>query len=349
MKQRAVFALLAMSAGRVVSMDRLIDEIWHQMPPAQATVTLRAYISRLRRVLEAAPSSSGDAVPQILTQPPGWILTLPRDDVDVFEFETLLEGARDLIDPEDGVATADSLQQAGARLLLALDLCRGEMLADLHGLDVAASDIARMHELRLFAVELLLQTRLQLGQDERVVQEATSFVHEYPFRERAWELLVLALYRLDRQSDATGALARLRGLLLDELGLDLSPTLQDLETRILRQDPSLRTIASHHAMARTAPPRPPEPTRLTRSADGGPNDSSPATSPVGRTATTALLRRAVEGALAGRGSVVVLEGSPDRASPRCSPSWRGCSRTLVGGSCRARAAVLARCRRCGPG
>src|SRR4051794_41826212 len=104
MKQRAVFALLAMSAGRVVSMDRLIDEIWHQMPPAQATVTLRAYISRLRRVLDAAAGSSGVAVPQIVIPPPRRGPTPPPGGVDGLEVATPFGRGRDPLHPQGGVA-----------------------------------------------------------------------------------------------------------------------------------------------------------------------------------------------------------------------------------------------------
>src|SRR3954452_4076055 len=95
-KQRAVFALLALNAGRVVSMDRLVDELWSDLPPSRATMTLQSYVSRLRRVLSNVAETS-PGVPHVLPRPPGWILTLPPEEVDAIQFNSLVDQARLLI------------------------------------------------------------------------------------------------------------------------------------------------------------------------------------------------------------------------------------------------------------
>ena len=219
-KQRAVFALLALNAGRVVPMDRLVDELWRDEPPSRATLSLQSYMSRLRRLL------AGSA--RIVTRPPGWTLGLDPDDVDVTRFVSLVSRARDL-----------PAAEAVPVLREALALWQGDALADLHGLAFARDEATRLGELRLSATEQLLDAMLGTGQSDAVIAEARRFVAANPYHEHGWQSLMLALYRAGRQSEAVAAAADLRRLLVDDLGLDPSPETRELEQRILRQDPAL--------------------------------------------------------------------------------------------------------------
>jgi DNA-binding SARP family transcriptional activator len=172
LKQRAVFALLALNAGRVVSLDRLVDELWPEEPPSRATLGLQSYVSRLRWVLAAA-SDADPQVPALVTRPPGWVLDLNPERVDVTRFERLVARARQL--PGD---------DAGPLLREALGLWRGEPLADLQAVPFAREEAARLTELRLTAEESLLEAGLASGDAEVVVAEGGRFVAANPFRER---------------------------------------------------------------------------------------------------------------------------------------------------------------------
>jgi DNA-binding SARP family transcriptional activator len=285
-QQRAVFALLALNAGRVVPMDRLVDELWRDEPPSRATLSLQSYVSRLRRVLAGAA--------QIVTRPPGWLLALDPDDVDVTRFTALIARARTL-----------PPAQAVPVLREALDLWRGEALADLRSLSFAGEEATRLAELRLSATGMLLDAMLAIGEADSVVAEARRFVAAHPFHEHGWQALMLALYRTGRQSEAVAAAAELRRVLADELGLDPSPETRELEQRILRQDPALhpRSVANGGA----APPASTTP-------DG------PDQAPVGRAEALAVLAQAVtEGgrlllldAPAGLGKSTMLRALADR-------------------------------------
>jgi DNA-binding SARP family transcriptional activator len=285
LKQRAVFALLALNAGRVVSLDRLVDELWPEEPPSRATLGLQSYVSRLRRVLASAvPADPG--VPQLVTRPPGWLLDLDPALVDVTRFEDLLGRARQACGGD------------AARLLReALGLWRGEPLADLQTVPFARAEAARLSELRLAAQEALLEAALASGEADGAVAEARRFVAANPLRERAWQALASGLYASGRQSEALAALARLRGMLGEELGLDPAPETQALEAAILRHDPTLTPTspdapAPHDAPVAAVPP----------AADQQEGDEL-----LGRGAALAAVDQAVRMARSGRGSLLVLE------------------------------------------
>jgi len=234
LKQRAVFALLALNAGRVVPLDRLVDELWADEPPSRATLSLQSYVARLRHLLAAVSAEEADP-PRILTRPPGWLLTLDPEQVDVTRFDGLISQARRML------VTGGAVRAAPATQLLeqALELWTGEPLSGLEGVRFAGEEAARLNELRLDAVELLLQAHLALGETDAVAERARQFVIAHPFRERGWCALMLALYRCGRQSEALAAAARLRRTLATELGVDPSPEVRRLEEQILRQDPAL--------------------------------------------------------------------------------------------------------------
>ncbi len=283
LKQRAVFALLALNAGRVVSLDRLVDELWPLEPPSRATLSLQSYVSRLRRVLADADPDA----PRLLTRPPGWSLDLDPGLVDVTRFEDLLARARQ-------ACGAD----AAGLLRAALALWRGEPLADLQSVPFARAEAARLTELRLAAEESLLEAALEAGDAEAAVVEGGRFVAANPFRERGWQAVALGLYRTGRQSEALAALARLRRLLADELGLDPSPETEALEAGILRHDRALTPALPKEPVIRVAP------------ADPARREPDDADEPLlGRDEALAAVARAVAAAQSGQGALLAVEAS----------------------------------------
>jgi DNA-binding SARP family transcriptional activator len=218
-KQRLVLAVLALHAGSVVSADRLVETLWEDEPPPTASTALQGHVSRLRRLLGA------DA---IVTRPPGYALDRPVETVDLHRFLALAEAAREQEQPV-----------REATLERALGLWRGPVFADLEDGAGLTEEARRLEELRLVAYEDLVETRLALGRHAEVVVELEAFVRREPFRERAIEQLMLALYRGGRQTDALDAYRRYRQELSDALGLEPGPALRALERRILGQDPGL--------------------------------------------------------------------------------------------------------------
>ncbi|MEW1839896.1 BTAD domain-containing putative transcriptional regulator [Nonomuraea angiospora] len=226
-KQRAVLARLALEPGRVVPLDRLIEELWAGEAPAKATATLQAYVSHLRRVLE--PDRKPRTPPRVLlTREPGYVLDVTPAQTDVGRFAAwAADGAR---------LVRQGRHAEGARTLdRALALWRGEPLAEFPDLAPAAS--ARLEELRLAAEEDRLEARLALG--EASVPDLEALTEAHPYRERAWGLLVLGLYRAGRQADALAALRKVRALLAGELGIEPGPELRRLEQAVFEQAPEL--------------------------------------------------------------------------------------------------------------
>jgi WD40 repeat protein/DNA-binding SARP family transcriptional activator len=220
-KQRLVLAHLLLRSNTTVPIDQLIDAVWGEEPPETARATLQTYVSRLRGLL-----GSG----RIEGEAPGYRLNAVPDELDTGRFETLLKEARE--DGLDPTAAVDVLDEA-------LELWRGPALADLGSEPSLFGEIARLEELRLVAVEERIAARLDLGQHADVVAELEAATAAHPMRERLWGQLILALYRSRRQADALAAFDRMRELLADQLGIDPSRELQDMNERVLRQDESL--------------------------------------------------------------------------------------------------------------
>jgi DNA-binding SARP family transcriptional activator len=294
LKQRAVFALLALHAGQVVSLDRLVDELWSDEPPSRATLVLQSYVSRLRRVL--AQAREGDyEVPTIVTRPPGWLLTLAPDHVDATRFASLVARARRLLATEQ----LDDAAEAAGHLRTGLGLWVGNALTDLESLPFAREEAARLHDLRLSATELQLEAMLALGESDTVADEARRFVGTSPLRERAWSALMLGLYRAGRQAEALAAAAQLRRTLADELGLDPSREVRDLEERILRQDPALGSRPAGRTVPRQA-------TRLRAPALTHRLETGAGARLVGRDDVLSLIEQTVDAAVEGRGRLLVV-------------------------------------------
>jgi DNA-binding SARP family transcriptional activator len=222
-RQRAVLGVLLSARGEVVSVDRLIEDLWNGEAPPRAIASLQAYVSNLRRVLE--PDRQPRTPARILVSaPPGYAIRLPDDAVDAWRFEELLAAARDA-HPE----------RAREHLRAALTLWRGAAYAEFADESWATAEAARLEELRLVARELLIDALLRTGDAARAAPQAEVLVRQHPLREEGWRLLALALWAGGRQADALAALRRARTLLADELGLDPGPALTDLERAILAQ------------------------------------------------------------------------------------------------------------------
>jgi DNA-binding SARP family transcriptional activator len=304
-KQRAVLAVLLIDANRVVSLDRLIDQLWGDEPPPRAMSSLQAYISNLRRALE--PERAARTPAQVLvTQAPGYLLRVDPADVDATRFEQLVADGHRLLDAGDPGAAQAALREG-------LALWRGDAFADFAFESFAAPEIARLEELRAGAVEAEVAARLALGEHRAAIGDLERLVASYPLREQLRSLQVLALYRCGRQADALRALAEARTMIAKELGLPPSPELQQLESRILQQDPELEWTPARGEGATSAPGDAHADTEVTPAHDDGlPSaPSSPAAADlVGRDAQIARLEEALAAARAGRGSVVLIAGEP---------------------------------------
>jgi DNA-binding SARP family transcriptional activator len=230
-KQRALLALLAMHADRVLPADLLADRLWSGNPPASAQGSLQVYVSNLRRRLE--PDRRPGATPTVLVSAAdGYGLMTGRLGLDTRDFETLVSAG-------SGHLAEGRHEEAAAALAEALDLWRGNPYADVRSEEWAQPEIGRLEQVRLDAVEGLAAALLELGRHTDVVARLDPFVREHPLRERAWELLVLAHYRAGRQAAALECLRRVREVLAGELGIDPRPRLRELEGAVLRQDDAL--------------------------------------------------------------------------------------------------------------
>ncbi|MGH2754648.1 MAG: CocE/NonD family hydrolase [Actinomycetota bacterium] len=279
-KQRAVLALLLIEAGRVVSVDALIDGLWGESAPATAQGTLQAYISNLRKVLEPS-RGRGEAPAVIVSRPPGYVLDVDPDAVDAGRFESLAIHGSELVDqgsPEGALTVLDE----------ALSLWRGPAYADFAFEPFAQQEVGRLEELHLTVVEAKTESELALGRHRMLIGELRRWVEKEPLRERLRANLALALYRDARQAEALATLREGREYLADELGIDPGPELRDLEERMLRQDPALEW---------TSPPTP--------TADAGGDRGL-----VGRRPELEMLWRAAESARSGRGRVLLVAGDP---------------------------------------
>lgn len=219
-RQRALLAYLLLHANEVVAAERLLDELWFQAPSG-GLAALQTQISRLRRVL----------VDRIATAASGYSIRVEPGELDLERFRSFLAEAGATEDP-----------RVRSRLLRDADaLWHGEPLA---GLDVpfAAGEAAALEELRLAAVEDRIEADLGAGLDGELVSELSGLVRRHPLRERLRGELILALYRSGRQADALSEYRETRRVLDDELGLEPSPALRELELAILRHDPLLTAV-----------------------------------------------------------------------------------------------------------
>jgi DNA-binding SARP family transcriptional activator len=222
-KERALLAILLLRANEPVTIDRLVDELWGEAPPPTARKSLQVRVATLRRALP----------PDVLvTRGGSYLIQVDRDELDLHRFERLFsEGSRALADGH-AKAAAPTLREA-------LALWRGPPLSDFAYESFARSAIERLEELRLAALEQRIEAELVLGLHAQLVGELKQLVAAHPLRERMCGQLMLALYRDGRQAEALDLYRRTRGALVDELGIEPGPALQELQRAVLRQDPAL--------------------------------------------------------------------------------------------------------------
>jgi predicted ATPase/DNA-binding SARP family transcriptional activator len=216
-KQRELLGLLLLRANEVVSVRRLVDELWGEHPPATAAKLVQGYVSALRKTIGA------DVV---VTRAGGYLIRVANGELDLQLFEGLLAQAGGT-PPE---VAAEVLREA-------LALWRGPALADL---DVVGA--GRLDELRLLARIERIEADLALGCPATLVSELDALVVEHPYRERLRGQLMLALYRTGRQAEALEAYREARRVLAEELGIEPSPELQALQNAILNQNPALAAV-----------------------------------------------------------------------------------------------------------
>ncbi|HEY6692194.1 MAG TPA: BTAD domain-containing putative transcriptional regulator [Solirubrobacteraceae bacterium] len=271
-KQRALLVRLLLDAGRTVSVERLLDDLWGDDLPGTAVKMVQIYVSGLRKVVGTG---------RLLTQPSGYRLELcPGDELDLHAFERLAGAARAALAQGDPVTAADRLDEA-------LALWRGPALGEFASEPFAPAEADRLEGMRLAAVEDRIEARLALGRARELVGELEALTAQHPLRERPREQLMLALYRSGRQGDALAAYRDFRAVLDEQLGLDPSPRLRALEQAILVHDPAVDV-----------------PARV--------RNGAPATvdAPPGRAAELRTLRAALDAAARGSRRLVLVSGEP---------------------------------------
>src|SRR5690242_9619168 len=230
-RQRAVLALLLLEAIRVVSLDRLAEDLWGGHPPEGWVTTVQIYVSHLRQALE--PDRARGAAGEVLvTRGRGYLLRVGRERLDAARFEDGFAAGRAALE-------AGRYEQAAGTLRQALGLWRGQVLADLADYAFTRPEAARLEELRLAAVEARIDADLALGRHDALTAELEQLAGEHPMRERLHGQLMLALYRCGRQADALAAYRRARDLLAGDLGIDPGEPLQRLHAAVLAHDPAL--------------------------------------------------------------------------------------------------------------
>ncbi len=307
-KQRAVLAVLALHADAPVPADRIIDHVWGDGAPARADVSLQAYVSKLRRLLEPGrPAAGGHAV--LVTEPGGYRLVVKRADIDLARFDDLREAAT--------VAQAGGDLATAARHYDAALALHGPLLPEMADEPWVAEAAAVVEAALADALDGAFEAKLALGRGRELIPGLETAVAAHPFQERLRGHLALALYRAGRQTDALRSLADARRALADEIGVEPGPQLRQLEADILAHAPRL---AAPEAYPRAAvPSRSAPPTDPATSADRPPVD--PSGPPAGGTPGGAIglvgradeLDRLVDAArvaAGGDGGAVVISGEP---------------------------------------
>jgi DNA-binding SARP family transcriptional activator/tetratricopeptide (TPR) repeat protein len=246
--QRELVGLLALHTGSVVALPKLVDALWGEAAPRTAARTLHSHVARVRQALQTC--GLPDAV---LTRDAGYLLALPPAEVDAHRFADAVRRARDQL-------ARDALQPAVEAFQAGLAMWRGDALADCEPQGWAVTEIERWHELRLSAYEDMWDARLRLGEHAAAVTELERMIVTQPVRERLVELLMLALYRSGRSSDALDRYERLRTRLAAQLGVHPGARVTRLHTAVLRSDPGLGGVVTGEPTRAPTPAQLPPPT-----------------------------------------------------------------------------------------
>lgn len=289
-RERALVALLAVNANRVLSPERLVDELWGSAATDGAVRALRVNVSRVRQAL-------GDAGEVLVTHAGGYRLRVHDDMLDSARFDALVRIGR-------RHAAAGDHQRAASTLREALGLWRGPALVDVAGTPFAQGEAVRLEEGRLAALEERLEADLACGRHSEIVGELEALTRTHALRERLWGQLMICLYRSGRQGEALRAYRALRRTLDEQLGVEPSPALRRLQTSVLRQDPELdwRPAQESRPYARSGGSlRLPE-EQFRRASERAPC--------VGREAERAQLHHWLEAASRAVGTLVMVGGEP---------------------------------------
>jgi WD40 repeat protein/DNA-binding SARP family transcriptional activator len=279
-RQVALLAFLLLHANRAVSVDQLIDALWAENVGG-GVKALHTSVARLRKAL----GTNGSGIePPLKTVSGGYLLAVRPGELDAQVFQAGVENGRRALDEGEALDAARVLREA-------LELWRGPALAEVAYEAFAQSEIRRLEELRLLALEARIEADLQLGHHSRVIAELEGLVASHPGREQLVGQLMVALYRCGRQSEALEAYSRARQALVSEIGVEPGPQLQRLHEAVLRQDSSLE-------LSRRAPTLPPE------------LDATSASSLVGRDRELSWLTDAWARVEAGTGALIGLVGEP---------------------------------------
>jgi DNA-binding SARP family transcriptional activator len=228
---RQLLAIFLVRPNEVVSADRLVEDLWGDATPANPIPALHTYVSHVRRLF------GREATQRLVTRRPGYLMRVDPDELDATRFERSARAG------QEALAKGDA-ETATVVLGDALGLWRGEVLEEFAHLSFARGTVSRLEELRAVCVEDRAEALLSLGRAAQIVAELEANVRADPLRERRSGQLMLALYRANRQADALRAYQDLRALLREELGIDPSPALAQLEAQILRQEPELQLVAA---------------------------------------------------------------------------------------------------------
>jgi len=221
-RQRALLARLLLDHNRTVSVDRLVDDLWGEDVPDSAVKMIHIYVSQLRKLLPDGP---------LVTRPPGYAIELEPEAIDVVHFTRLRDEGR-------AALAAGDLATASVSLREGLALWRGAALAEFSE-PFAQAQSAHLEDLHLACLEDRIEADLALGRHADLVGELEALVVSLPLRERLRGQLMLALHRSGRHAEALDAYRRFRETLDRELGLEPSPSLRDIERRILQHDAAL--------------------------------------------------------------------------------------------------------------
>jgi DNA-binding SARP family transcriptional activator len=308
-RERAVFALLLVHAGRIVPVDRMTEDLWEGNPPPTAVTSLRSHVSRVRKAL-----ATGGVDDLLVTRDAGYALQVGSLRLDATEFEQHVAAGRTLL-------ASGRPEEAASRLTGALELWRGTPFGEIGASAFARAEVTRLEEAFKAAREDRIDADLLAGRHRELTAELDALVVEEPLRERLWGQRMLALYRCGRQADALRAYSEVRTLLAEHLGILPSAALQQLEVSILCQDPVLDQPHRSEVPAPTAAPDRPLIVPARDRDDGAAPCPPPPLPPelcavradtafVGRSREVEVLARAWEGVTTGVAQRVFLAGEP---------------------------------------